>query len=110
MTVVGPPIIVLHTLIFWPASSRSNPIHLCGIQRIIVVYHLIRVSKERMHVHAYLKFIFWVSGLQISFLVQLKQRLEMFIASSNYSKHHRKTQASCTQNRLRRPPYCNPNG
>src|SRR5690606_27232815 len=101
--------VVLHPLIRGPSSGSSDSVHLCSINRVVLVRHSLTIlTKESMHMNTYLK-IFWIMPIIISCLtIYFKQRLKVLGIHTDNGKHYRLPHFTCTNNRRSRSSHSNP--
>src|SRR5688572_6151264 len=98
MAIATPSCYVLLLLIRRPTATATHSIHLCGIDRVILISDLFTVvAKKSMHVYTYLEFFHIMSIMIVHFFIVFKQRLELFWITSNDRKDHRQSMFACTQ-------------
>src|SRR6187399_6356 len=89
---------ILLLLIRRPSTTTTHSIHLCRIDRVILVGNLFTViAKKCMHVNANLEFFHIVTIMFVHFFIVFKQGLELFWIASNDRKDHRQPMFACTQ-------------
>src|SRR5687768_8162607 len=89
---------VLLFLVRRPTATTTHSIHLCRIDRVILISNSFTIiTKKRMHVYTNLEFIHIMTIVIVHFFIVFKQWLELCWVATNDRKNHGQSMFTCSQ-------------